>query len=156
MIGLKAGLPLFLLAQLALSSDDVALVRGREGALAAAIKTNDENVLLSLTDEDFHVSWSYGSAIRNVRTDVSRQEWIKGLGHLRIESYKVETGSLQPAERPGTSRTPSSAYVRLSEFWILRSPQGRRIEKRFDTVDLWIERQGAWKLASRLCQSDPP
>jgi hypothetical protein len=155
-MGLGLGLQLLVLGKLAFGSDDLDSVRDREYAVAAAITVNDESVLSSMTDRDFHLSWSYGSAVRNTRTDISRQEWMEGLGHVPIQSYAIKIESVNASGGPAMSEKPVAAYVRLNEFWVLRSPRGRRIEKRVQTLDLWVKRDGSWRLAARLCQSDPP
>ncbi len=151
------------MAKLVTASDELSLVRGREDALANAVNTKNKAVLSMLTDRNFHLSWSYGSAIRNFSTDMSREEWINSLNQLRIESYEIEISKVywagrktaRPSARlPVPSGAPLSAYVTLHEFWTLLSPRGQRIEKRVETLDWWIKQQGDWKLASRLCQSD--
>ena len=156
-------LQLLVLTKLITASDELVIVREREDTLANAVNAKDKAVLSTLTDKDFHLSWSYGSAIRNFRTDVSRDEWLEDVSNLRIESYEVEISRIywtgrkaaRPSTRlPGSSESPFAAYVTLREFWTLLSPRGRRIEKRVETVDIWIKQRNVWKLSSRLCQSD--
>lgn len=145
---------LLAIASLSSTPDGIAVIRDNEHALAAAISTHDKKVLSSLTDSNFRLSWSYGSAIRNVRVGMSRQEWMDSIDHLAVEAYKVEIKRTSWVEKQRPNGPPASARVELTEFWILRSPRGGRIAKRVETFDFWIKNQGTWRLESRLCQSD--
>lgn len=143
------------LCTLSLRADELASVCNREYVLTAAIKSHNLDELRSFTNKDFHLSWSFGSAIRNVRTDVSREEWINGIQALRTEAYTIEIQRIRRSKNRGASpQARPSAYVELVEFWTVRSSESRRIRKRVETQDLWIRQKDGWKLVSRLCQSD--
>src|SRR5947209_20585216 len=92
--------------------------------------------------------------MRSFHTDVSRQDWMDNLSHLRIESYEIEISTGHRADKGVRDQAPSGAYVTLTEFWTLLSPGGRRIEKRVESVDLWVRQQSVWKQVSRLSRSD--
>jgi hypothetical protein len=65
---------------------------------------------------------------------------INGGSQLRVI---VMGPALRRAERKTLSEAPRSAYVTLNESWILRLPRGRWIEKRVETVDLWVKQKDA-------------
>lgn len=154
MIALKSLLAVLALATLAVSPDELADVRNREYALAAAIRSQDQSLLQSLLAEDFHVSWTFGSAVRNVRIELSRPEWMDGLRRLRSESYVTHIESVRPAGEQTEGGPNSSAYVTLMELWTINSFGGGQIQKRIRALDLWIKQQHGWRVMSRLCQSD--
>lgn len=154
-------LPFLLLTHLVGASNDLAPLRQQESALADAVKAKDRVALSLLTDRNFHVDWTSGSAFRNVRINMSREDWVNGLGRLRIASYKIEISSVNLTDSKATSplskqltRPPLGSTVKLNEFWTLLLPGGRVIEKRVNTIDVWVKQDGVWKLAVRLCQSD--
>lgn len=147
-------LPAILLTKLVAASDELAFIRQQENALADAVRFKNLALLATLTDKDFHVSWSQGIAIRSLQTNVSRQGWIDDLSHLRIESYEIEISKVQRADKGERSRPPSAAYVTFTEFWTVLSPRGRRIDKRLDSLDFWVREQRDWKLASRISRSE--
>ena len=87
-----------------------------------------------------------GSAFRNARTELSRDEWLDRLTHLRIKSYEAMISKISVGR--------DEAVVTLNESWSIQSAQGSRLEKRFAVSDTWLKREGTWKLTRRLCQSD--
>jgi hypothetical protein len=147
-------LPTLLLAQLGLCSDFAASVRDAEQALVVAINSHDRDAIASLVAPVFHVSWSFGSALRSTRTESSRQEWLDGVEYFQTGSYAVTIESVRSGQAQTKSREYSSAFVSLSEHWTVQSPREGRIEKRFKTVDLWTRQHDGWKLSSRVSQSE--
>jgi Domain of unknown function (DUF4440) len=140
-------------ANLVTASDKLASISQHENTLAKAVKSKNKAVLATLTDKDFHVYWSQGTVIRSLETDVNRQDWIDDLSHLRVESYEIEISKVQWADSRGRNQPPLGAYVTLTEFWTVVSAGGRRIDKRVESLDLWVRQSGGWKLASRVSRS---
>jgi hypothetical protein len=151
-------LPMLIIAHLANARNERALVREQEEVLVRAVNARNKAALSALTDKNFHLSWSSGSALQNFRTEMSREEWLDRLRQLRVASYQIKISEVSWAERKTKPSTeaPLAVYVTLQEFWILLSLQGQRIEKQVKTLDFWMQQQGAWKLVTRLCQSDAP
>ncbi len=138
-----------LLAKLLPADGESWLVREQENAFIKALKAKDKAALLTLTDKNFHVSLTIGSAVRYVSTDVGREDWIEDVTGSQIDAYQAVI-----LKMPLVSR--NQVFVAVDEAWTLRSAGGSRIEKRFSTQDSWIKVQGTWKLAGRLSHSDPP
>jgi hypothetical protein len=147
-------LPALLLTKLVTASDELAFIRQQENVLADAVRSRNTAVVSTLTDKDFHISWRQGTAIQSFETDVSRQAWIDGLSHLRIESYKIEISKVRRADKGERNQPTLGVYVALTESWAVLSARGHRISKRVQSLDLLVRKQGDWKLASRLSRSD--
>jgi len=142
-----AVLCVFLFANLVIAtSDEFTAVGAEENALVRAIRTRDRALLLRLTDPDFHVSWSYGSAILMVRGELSREQWIANLSSPQVAGYAMEISGLRKAGQ-------DAVYANLKELLTVRSADGASIQRRIDSIDMWRKQQNRWELVSRLSHS---
>jgi hypothetical protein len=139
---------LVIVAKLLSAGDNSSILREREDALARAVRAKDKEVLSTLTNQGFRVSWTCGSAARSFGAESPREAWIDDLIRLRIYSYEAVISKIRLVKR-------DEAFVELDEFWTVRSPRGGRIEKRFRTSDAWFKLQGDWKLVGRISAPYP-
>jgi hypothetical protein len=149
---------------IASGQDDLSSVHEREKAFAKALDSNDKPSLLALTDNQFHVYLTCGSAVRNFSTNISRQDWMDDLSKLPKYSYQnalsnVRFSHIRNREhevQPDSSR----AEVTSDEFWIFRSANGGPLKEHFTATDTWSKLNGTWKLTGRIyaahpCTDDP-
>ena len=87
-----------------------------------AIAKSDTATLLRLTDRDFHVFYSYGSAFQNFTQDIEREQWIASVSSRRLESYAIDISGVRTAG-------PNAVYVSLNELLTIRSPDGGHIQQ---------------------------
>jgi hypothetical protein len=133
-------------------------VRERETELARALRAKDRATLSGIVEGNFNVHVTCGGPIRSFSTEVPWWEWIDNAMNLPVASYKavISEIDLLKAWRPGWQETEASmAYVRLIEIWTIGWPGGGKIEKRLRTMDSWVKRQGMWRLAGRVTNTDP-
>ncbi len=135
-----------LLAAVAAAGDGSWLICLREEQVAKAISSKDRVRIWLLTNNDFHVHWTEGSEVRSITTSASRDGWMDALIHLQTDAYEAVISRIDVV---GSDQ----AFVGLKEIWMVHSPAGTRIEKRFDTRDMWFRQRGVWKLTGRDCHS---
>ncbi len=131
---------------LLVDADQSSSIRAKEKALAAALRAKDITVLSTLTDQKLRVSWTEGSAIRNVSTDEGKDEWMEHISHLEAQSYQAVISTIHVAHG-------SQATVELQEYWVICSDRGTPIARHFHTTDFWFKWRGSWTLTGRVCYS---
>lgn len=136
-----------LITKVVLGRDEPQVIRQREDALAKALNAKDAAILTALTDQQFHVDWMAGSAVRSVNGKMDREEWIDHVTQLPIASYTARISRIDLVRH-------DEAFVDVEEFWTLRSPHGGRIQRRFHTRDTWFKLQGVWTLTGRISYTD--
>ena len=129
------------------AEDAMVAIRAQEYTLTKALAAKDKTAVLELTDKDFRIDWTEHSPERFFNTEIGREDWIDNLTRLRIQLYRATVSKI--------SVTREQATVKLNECWQIRSSTSGRIEKRFSTTDIWLRREGTWKLMRRYSQATP-
>ncbi len=139
--------------------DDSPSVREREKAFAKALESRDKASLLALTGEEFHVSLTCGSEVRNFSANIPRQEWIDNLSKLPKYSYQIAISKVRFLHsydsRHEFQVDSSMAEVTSDEFWIIRSASGTRVKEHFTATDSWFKINGTWKITGRIYAAHP-
>jgi len=131
---------LLVAAGFAVAQDDKAVIREREHQFAQALQAKDKAALARLVDKDFQIDCSISGPVSSASASLGLDDLLRGLAGARMQEYRA------PLTDVGVS--PEFAVASLNEFWPVDSGVNQA-ERHFRTMDVWVKRDGDWKLAKR-------
>ncbi len=116
--------------------DDAAEIAAREQALVDALKAMDRPVLEDILAPEFRLV-----GIRSTgSSDMPRAAWLEAAPEMNFLAFWIDP--------PRVELFGDTALAGVDGYWRI-DLRGRRIDERFLLTDVWLRRDGGWRLLRR-------